>query len=200
MTIGAVPPAKRHGAGPGHHFGIICKRDRRPRARQLSRAGFVVVVRSRNDWHAAVLLLGPCSSPAEQSRHSVTCAECRDCSAGHGYGLCDQDAHQQSSLCIPRRRLKPLTTQPSSSRRPSGADATATATAVAGEVSELGRVPSGPWLGPTGTAGPENRISTFMSELLAQRAVHLTLFIDFFTRRLPFQLVTRSEKSLSAHP
>ena len=44
------------------------------------------------------------------------------------------------------------------------------ATAVAGEVSELGRVPSGPWLGQTGTAGPENRISTFMSELLAQRA------------------------------
>ena len=26
MIIGAVPPAKRHGAGTGHHFVIICKR------------------------------------------------------------------------------------------------------------------------------------------------------------------------------
>ena len=73
-------------------------------------------------------------------------------------------------LCIPRRQRKPSTTQPSSARRLSGVDATPTATAVAGEVSELGRVPSGPWLGPTGTAGPENCISTFTTELLAQRA------------------------------
>ena len=58
------------------------------------------------------------------------------------------------AVVTPRRRLKPSTTQPSSARRLSGADATPTTTAVVGEVSELGRVPSGPWLGPTGTAGP----------------------------------------------
>ena len=73
-------------------------------------------------------------------------------------------------VVTPRRRLKPSTTQPSSARRLSGADATPTTTAVVGEVSELGRVPSGPWPGQAGMAGPENRISTFMYELLAQRA------------------------------
>ena len=58
----------------------------------------------------------------------------------------------------------------SSSRRLSGADATPTATRVVGELPQLGRVPSGPLGGRTGTAGPADCDSTFMCHILAQRA------------------------------
>ena len=51
-----------------------------------------------------------------------------------------------------------------------GAGAATTTTAVAGMVPVVGRVPSGPLGGRTGTAGPADCDSTFMYHLLAQRA------------------------------
>ena len=56
------------------------------------------------------------------------------------------------------------------SRRVRGARAATTTTAVAGRVPVVGRVPSGPLGGRTGTAGPADCDSTFMYHLLAQRA------------------------------
>ena len=56
------------------------------------------------------------------------------------------------------------------SRRVRGARAATTTTAVAGRVPVVGRVPSGPLGGRTGTAGPADCDSTFMTHLLAQRA------------------------------
>ena len=52
------------------------------------------------------------------------------------------------------------------SRRVRGARAATTTTAVAGRVPVVGRVPSGPLGGRTGTAGPADCDSTFMCELL----------------------------------
>ena len=56
------------------------------------------------------------------------------------------------------------------SRRVRGARAATTTTAVAGRIPVVGRVPSGPLGGRTGTAGPADCGSTFMTHLLAQRA------------------------------
>ena len=56
------------------------------------------------------------------------------------------------------------------SRRVRGARAATTTTAVAGRVPVVGRVPSGPLGGRTGTAGPADCDSTFTSHILTQRA------------------------------
>ena len=61
------------------------------------------------------------------------------------------------------------------SRRVRGARAATTTTAVAGRVPVVGRVPSGPLGGRTGTAGPADCDSTFAAhiDILTQRAMRI---------------------------
>ena len=91
--------------------------------------------------------------------------------SAHSYGMPVPSAPGKSCTCHARCHRRHET---SWSRRVRGARAATTTTAVAGRVPVVGRVPSGPLGGRTGTAGPADCDSTFASHILTQRATRAT--------------------------
>ena len=162
-----MPPPNRHGAEPGHHSCDAYKCARHPRALHPSPAGFAPERKLRRASSTACESGRHGLSPADKSQHSVTCEECWDLQAGI---VLLSVLYRNVPKVIPVRASETPTAPSSSARRLRGARATPTATAVAGRVSELGRVPSGQRLAHTGTAGAADRKPTFTTELLAQRA------------------------------
>ena len=81
--------------------------------------------------------------------------------------VCEHGRYIPTYLCHARCHRRHET---SWSRRVRGARAATTTTAVAGRVPVVGRVPSGPLGGRTGTAGPADCDSTFAYHILTQRA------------------------------
>ena len=174
LLSGALPPAKRHGSEPrpgGGWPGV------NPTSPTSALATIAPVCHhlllscsdnacgARNDPAIAL-----CAMPRHQT-HAGRTQGIPLSAAGVWEPLCGRVREHGrvivTYICHARCHRRHAT---SWSRRVRGARAATTTTAVAGRVPVVGRVPSGPLGGRTGTAGPADCDSTFMCELLAQRA------------------------------
>ena len=169
LLSGALPPAKRHGSETGspitpasptsalatiapvcHHLLLSCS-DNACGARCVPPIALCAM--PRHQTHAGRTQGIPLSAAGVWE---PLCGRVRE----HGRVIV-------TYICHARCHRRHAT---SWSRRVRGARAATTTTAVAGRVPVVGRVPSGPLGGRTGTAGPADCGSTFMCHILAQRA------------------------------
>ena len=170
LLSGAMPSAKRHGSETGYHY-----------ASPTSALATIAPVCHH--------LLLSCSDNACGARNDPAIALCamphHQTHVGRTQGIPLSATSVWEPLCGRMREhgrvmltylhvtlvVTDITRPHASwSRRVRGARAATTTTAVAGRVPVVGRVPSGPLGGRTGTAGPADCDSTFMSHILAQRA------------------------------